>query len=337
MKLQKGRVKTYTIILLLSILGYFGRLMMFNDMTHELNLRLLGFSIVVLVAVWEFFSFVNSRLKKQFPIDEAPVMRVVLQLSIGALFLFGVRGIGIYFLSDYFPVEFNWAFRAAIFVVDFFVTACINALFFIAEYIEKWKQSIQRAERLEREKTQVQFDNLKNQLNPHFLFNALTSLNSLIKSNPELASDFLQNMSRVYRYVLKHKDKEVVSLREEINFLNDYLFLLDTRFGEAFRFESAIPDQELGKGIVPVTLQILVENAIKHNIISDKKPLRIHVYVEGDYLVMKNASHPKKSVEGSNGLGLENLKNLYRYLSDLNLFWEIDEQEYRIHIPLIER
>lgn len=333
----KGRIRTYTVILVLSVLGYFGRLMMFNEMSHAFNIRLLAFSFFVLIAVWEFFSLVDRQLKKQFPIDEAPLQRVILQLSISSLFLFGIRGLGIYWLADYFPIEFNWAFRAAIYVVDFFVAASINSLFFIAEYIEKWKLSIQRAERLEREKTQVQFDNLKNQLNPHFLFNALTSLNSLIKSNPELASDFLQNMSRVYRYVLKHKDKEVVSLREETEFLNDYLFLLETRFGEAFRFESTIPEEALGKGIVPVTLQILVENAVKHNIISDKKPLHLCLSVEGDYLVMKNANHPKKNVEGSNGLGLENLKNLYRYMSDLTLYWELNEREYKIHIPLIER
>ncbi len=337
MKRLKGRLKIYTVILVISVLGYLGRLIMFTEMTYSSNVQLLVFSFFVLGAVWEFFSFLNSRLKKQFPIDKAPVQRVVLQLSLGSLFLFALRAVGIFLLADYFPVDFNWAFRAAIYVVDFFVTACINSLFFIAEYIEKWKQSIQRAERLEKEKTQVQFDNLKNQLNPHFLFNALASLNSLIRSNPELASEFLQNMSRVYRYVLKHKDKEVISLEEEYQFLNDYLFLLETRFGSAFRFKSNLPDEALEKGIVPVTLQILVENAVKHNIISEKNPLLIEVSIEGDYLVMKNAYHPKNRVEESNGLGLENLKNLYRYLSDLNLFWEIRDQKYSIHIPLIER
>src|SRR5690606_15421651 len=137
--------------------------------------------------------------------------------------------------------------------------------FFIREYFEKWQQSIDRAERLEKEKAQVQFDNLKNQLNPHFLFNALTSLNSLIKTNPQLASDFLQHMSRVYRYVLRHKDKHVVSLHEELDFISNYLFLMKTRFGEAFQFTCEVPEKEKEKGIVPVTLQILIENAVKHN------------------------------------------------------------------------
>ncbi|MBI1223250.1 MAG: histidine kinase [Bacteroidetes bacterium] len=341
-KLLKGiratwdRKLVYIFAAVISLVGFAGRGLYFDTMPSNLNLYITFFSFIVLVSIWEVFSFLNRTLKKRFPLDKAPIPRVVIQIGLGTIFLFSLRALGIHLLGDYFPVEFNWAFRAAIYVVDFFLTACVNSLFFISEYIEKWKQGVQRADRLEKEKTQVQFDNLKNQLNPHFLFNALTSLNSLIKTDPKLASEFLQNMSRIYRYVLQHKDKDVVSLREEKDFVADYLFLMDTRFGEAFEFKEAIDERMMDKGIVPVTLQILIENALKHNTISLKKPLHLRLYTENNYLVMENNYQPKNRVEGSNKLGLENLKNLYSYLSDRPLDWQIEEGIFRIQIPLID-
>lgn len=337
MKKLRGRKLAYSIFLALSIGGYFGRLVMFREMSHEMNLQLILFSLVIFILVWEFFVLLNRQMSRFFPLHEAPIKRVALQLGLSFIVLSGVRGMGIYFFREYFPFEINWAFRAAIYVVDFFFVGCVNAIFFIVEYIRKWQESIRRAERLEREKTQVQFDNLKNQLNPHFLFNALSSLNSLIKNNPELASDFLQHMSRVYRYVLQHKEKNVVSLREEQEFVRDYLFLLDTRFGESFNFRNTIPEEKLEAGIVPVTFQILIENAIKHNTLSDKKPLKIEVFIEDGYLVMSNTVQRKNMVQGSNGFGLENLKNLYAYLSDKELSWKEENGVFRIQVPLVER
>lgn len=337
MKRLKGRTLAYSIFLVLAISGYFGRLVMFREMSHEMNLQLIGFSVLIFILVWEFFVLLNRQMSRFFPLHKAPIKRVAIQLGLSFLFLSGIRAVGIHFIGDYFPFELNTAFRVAIYVVDFFFVGCVNAIFFILEYIQKWQESIQRADRLEREKTQVQFDNLKNQMNPHFLFNALSSLNSLIKTNPELASEFLQNMSKVYRYVLQHKEKNVVSLREELEFIGDYLFLLDTRFGSSFEFKSTIPIEKLEEGIVPVTFQILIENAIKHNTLSDKKPLQLHVFIEDDFLVMSNPVQKKNMVQGSNGLGLENLKNLYAYLSKRELSWKEEAGVFRIQIPLVER
>ncbi|MDX5320640.1 MAG: histidine kinase, partial [Bacteroidota bacterium] len=163
------------------------------------------------------------------------------------------------------------------------------------------------------------------------------SLNSLIRTNPELASEFLQNMSRIYRYVLQHKDKVVVGLQEELQFIKDYLFLMETRFGKGFQCEIQIEEESLEKGIVPVTLQILIENAIKHNSISASKPLHLRLWVDQDFLVMENNYQPKTMVEGSNKVGLENLNNLYQYLSETPISWEIRDGAFSIRIPLIER
>src|SRR5262249_11801226 len=153
------------------------------------------------------------------------------------------------------------------------------------------------AERLEKEKSQVQFDNLKNQLNPHFLFNALTSLNSLIFENQSLASEFLQQLSKVYRYVLQNKEKNFVTLQTELDFIQHYVSLLHTRFGPALfiEVEVAAPMREMA--LVPVTLQILIENALKHNIVDPKRPLKIDIVTMGDYLVVSNNLQVRKRVE----------------------------------------
>ena len=186
-----------------------------------------------------------------------------------------------------------------------------------------------------KEQTQVKYDALRNQLNPHFLFNALTSLNSLIFENQQLASEFLQQLSKVYRYTLQNKDKDTVSLSTEIDFINNYIFLFKTRFENAIHFKIEIDKDSRDKGIVPVTIQVLIENAVKHNIVTDKSPLIISIIAKGNFLTVENTVNKKSQVEASNKQGLENLKTLYQYLSDTDV--EITETDslFRVRIPLI--
>jgi LytS/YehU family sensor histidine kinase len=211
----------------------------------------------------------------------------------------------------------------------------VNAVFFIKYFLGRWKESIVLTERLEKEKAQVQFDNLKNQLNPHFLFNALTSLNSLIFENQELASQFLQQMSKVYRYVLLNKDKNFVSLQTEIDFIRNYVFLVETRFEGALKIRFDIHQDDIDRAIVPVTLQILIENACKHNIIDREKPLNIDVLTVGDYLVVSNNLQLRRTVESSNKTGLDNLKSLYAFLTTKPVIIESLDDRFNVKVPLI--
>ncbi|NTS43044.1 histidine kinase [Flavisolibacter sp. BT320] len=192
-----------------------------------------------------------------------------------------------------------------------------------------------KAQALEKEKALVMYEGLKQQLNPHFLFNSLTSLGSLIKVDPKLASQFLDGMSKIYRYILKSRDHEVVSLGEEVKFVAHYIRLQQTRFETGLQVNIAVPEDEYYKKIAPVTLQNLLENAIKHNIIDDESPLVIHIYIEDDYLVTRNNLQRKNFVETSNRQGLRNLTSLYRYLTRKPIVIEEDEQFYTIKIPLI--
>lgn len=192
-----------------------------------------------------------------------------------------------------------------------------------------------KAQTLEKEKALVQFENLKQHLNPHFLFNSLTSLSGLIETDQNMASGFLSQMSKIYRYILKNRESETVSLQEEMEFVKWYIHLQQTRFGSGLQVKFCINDDLLDRKIAPVTLQNMVENAIKHNIVDQESPLVIEIVTEEDYLVVRNNLQRKRMVETSNRQGLANLQKLYQYLTTRLILIEESEQYYQIKLPLI--
>ncbi|MBI1226542.1 MAG: hypothetical protein GC192_15010 [Bacteroidetes bacterium] len=200
---------------------------------------------------------------------------------------------------------------------------------------QKMSELLGKAQLLEKEKALVQYESLKQQLNPHFLFNSLTSLGSLISIDPKGAATFLDSLSKTYRYILKSSERETVPLAEELKFGETFVKLQKTRFGEGLRVNLNVDEADFHRKIVPVTLQNLIENAIKHNIIDEEEPLEIDVTVEGGYLVVRNNLQKKKFVETSNKRGLSNLQSFYNYLSDKPIVVEEDEQFFTIKIPLI--
>jgi sensor histidine kinase YesM len=192
-----------------------------------------------------------------------------------------------------------------------------------------------KAQMLEKEKTQVMYENLKQHLNPHFLFNSLTSLSSLIRIDQQVAGDFLERMSKVYRYILKNKDNETVPLAEELKFVDLYIQLQKTRFAKGLEINLNIDEAHHYRKIAPVTLQNLVENAIKHNIADPDSPLVIDLFIENDYLVVRNNLQKKNFVETSNKQGLANMESLYRYLSGRPMIITEDANYFTVKIPLI--
>jgi ligand-binding sensor domain-containing protein len=188
---------------------------------------------------------------------------------------------------------------------------------------------------LEKEKAQVMYENLKQHLNPHFLFNSLTSLSSLIRINQDMAGNFLERMSKIYRYILKNRDSETVTLQEELNFVSNYIELQKTRFENGLQVHIMVDDEHMYKRIAPVTLQNLVENAIKHNTTSRQKPLIIDFFVQDEYLIVSNSLQRKTFVETSNKTGLESMKDLYSYLSERPLLVEEDGDRFVVRVPLL--
>jgi len=164
----------------------------------------------------------------------------------------------------------------------------------------------------------------------------LPELNSLIFENQQLASEFLQQLSKVYRYTLQNRDKDTVSLRAEMDFVKHYISLLKTRFGDAIQFTINIEEQDLEKGVVPVISQMLIENVVKHNSISLENPLRISMTTNGNYFIVSNNINKKTQVENSNRLGLQNLKDLYKYLTEKDVSIDATANHFTVLIPLIQ-
>lgn len=326
---------TYGIILSVSVVGFIARLAKWSEFSPVLHVKLLLVSLLLTTVLWESLRFVNNMLDRRYPFERGIATRIMLQVAIGMAIGLAVRLVIHFFGEPALPFKLDGLFIAATWALYMIVPTGVNLGFFTHYFIDRWKDSLLLAERLEKEKALVQFDNLKNQLNPHFLFNALTSLNSLIFENQPLASQFLQHLSKVYRYVLQNKDKNFVTLETELDFIENYVFLLTTRFNNAVAIRIDVRADARTQAVVPVTLQILIENALKHNIADREKPLTIDILTVGDYLVVSNNLQLRKRVETSNKQGLENLRSLYGFLTQKPVLIEQTGDRFYVKVPLL--
>lgn len=286
-----------------------------------------------------FFGYIirliDIGLDKSYPFERNPAKRIFIQFLITLFALTAMRIIPYLLLYDRFPYHPSPEIIAATYAINIFMVLSVILSIFGYHFFVRWKQEKLIAAELEKEKALVQYDNLKNQLNPHFLFNALSSLNSLIFENPQLASDFLQQLSKVYRYVLEHKDHNSVTLQTEVRFVSHYVKLLETRFGGGLKVVFDIDEEANEKMVVPVTLQILLENAVKHNTTSATNPLLVTIRANAECLEVENTLQRKNAIEVSNKMGLANLRNLYQYVSDKQVQVIETDSLFTVKIPLL--
>lgn len=292
-------------------------------------------SLLEIVSLWEFLLFIGRILEKKLPVLHHPYTRILLQIVLtyglsmitGALFF--------YIIDLLFKVDYQPQMIAIMHLVYFMLIAVMNLIYFGTIYSFNWKNDLIKLANVQREQAIVKYDVLKNQLNPHFLFNSLTSVNSLIHADPDLATDFLQQLSKVYRYILQNKEKETVSVGTELDFIANYTALLKTRFTDAIEFDIHLNEDAKEREIVPVTLQILIENAVKHNIASIAHPLKISITDSDSFLIIQNNINRKGQVEASNNQGMGNLKSLYQYLASKPIEIVESNNSYVVKIPLI--
>lgn len=241
---------------------------------------------------------------------------------------FDLLGIGDQILMrDYYPDKL---------IINFTVTVIIAMTYESGYFFSGWKAQLMLNEQIQSRQLQSELSALKNQISPHFLFNSLNTLITLIQESPEKATAFTEKLSDVYRYILQFKESEVVDLNTELAFAEAYGFLMKMRFEEGLELDIQIPQNERHKGIAPLSLQLLIENAIKHNVVSKSKPLKLEVYTEnGISLIVKNNLQPKRSSAASTGTGLKNIKSRYALLSQ----HEVDIIETPLHfmvaLPLL--
>ncbi|MUU78176.1 histidine kinase [Winogradskyella endarachnes] len=216
-------------------------------------------------------------------------------------------------------------------------TLSVVTIFHIIYFYNRYQKNKIKEQKVIAGTASAKFDALKNQLDPHFLFNSLNVLTSLIEENPDKAQKFTTSLSKVYRYVLEQKSKELVTVDEELKFAKTYMSLLKMRFEDSIIFE--IPDKASNpeSKVVPLSLQLLLENAVKHNMVTTTKPLHVKIYEDGDYLVVQNNLQPKQIVKKSSGVGLENIKQRYNLLSKRRVYINQRATDFAVAIPMLTK
>jgi len=242
------------------------------------------------------------------------------------------------FVKHFFDFQINQhRHDEGLFYRNFFCSAIVLASIFVIR-LNNQKKSIElENEKLRNESLQSQFESLKNQVSPHFLFNSLTALKILVADSPDLAGQYITHLSMVLRYTLQSNLKQLVPLSEEMEFTQSYLFLLKMRYDTNLTVQTWITDKYLDYRLPPLTVQTLVENAVKHNEISNQYPLQINIQTfEDDYLGVTNKIQEKLTQEDGTGIGLSNLSKLFRLLGDYDIQIFKNSQEFKVIVPLLK-
>jgi sensor histidine kinase YesM len=298
---------------------------------------LIIYSLSIGIPFMKAYEYIEWKLEQYIPWLSKPNLRFFLTATIeiagGIIILFVVNYI-IYVLiqGEETGTLFNKTSEGLTYMIIFTIIGII--LINSSHFFNSWKQAAVNEEKLKREKLAAEYEALKNQVNPHFLFNSLSALSSLVYKDQQKAVDFIREFSNVFRYVLESREREVVDFATEKKLLESVMYLNRIRYEGALIVKIDIPAAK-DKYIIPMALQMLLENAIKHNVISDDKPLTVEFTEEEDYVVVKNNFQPKKSEIVSNKVGLENIRSRYKYLSAKEVIIENSESEFIVKIPVL--
>ncbi|MCR5889202.1 histidine kinase [Hymenobacter sp. J193] len=300
-----------------------------------------GYNFCYTVGLWLANGYPSEWLNRRADWTAQPIRRFLITLAFSLV----VSLLVILLVSGSFLVFYHHRPLSDLsvrqFVVPLLITVVISLFMHSRSFLLGWREAAIQTERLQKENAQAQADSLRRQLDPHFLFNSLNALTSLVEENdPARATRFIRQLSQVYRYVLDAQEQEVVTLAEELRFVEAYLFLQRTRLGEGVQVEMpALPAALETLLVPPLAVQLLLENALKHNATSQRDPLQIQVTLDAAArtLTVRNQRRPRRLPEGeSTGLGLQNLGARYAFLTKQTVQVAQTETEFCVTLPLLE-
>ncbi|OFZ28080.1 MAG: hypothetical protein A2437_04220 [Bacteroidetes bacterium RIFOXYC2_FULL_40_12] len=284
------------------------------------------------------YYLLEKRLNNALPWNQSLIKRFLVQLALEILIIFS--------LFVVFRWLILWLFYQNVLVVItdeliliftvILVAFLYNLLNLWIFLLFQWRHSLAEMERFKKESAESKFEALQNQITPHFLFNSLNTLSSLMYENVDTAASYIRQLSSVYRYVLENSQTDLVPLKQELTFIDAYEYLLGLRFSDRLLFKRNIDNRLLDSMIAPMTLQLLIENAVKHNVISAKKPLTIEIVAQNGYVEIRNNVQIKTAEGYSSGQGLKNIQSRYQFLSPNPVVIENSESQFVVQIPLIE-
>jgi len=309
----------------------------FSSLKNFLLATILTFAIIMLTYV--SCGMVATVLNNRYPKYSETFKRIAIGMIIYVAIMTAAISI-IFWGYDYIGFlgyQLNKSQYAWCLIVGIFCNLLATSLNEGVAFYEKWRKLVDEAENLKKENLQSQLEGLKGQVNPHFLFNSLNSLSSLISEDPEQAERFLDEMSKVYRYLLRTNEDGLTTLDSEMDFIHSYFHMLKTRYGDGLNLETKIDQHYLTYQLPPLTLQMLVENAVKHNMILKNNPLKILIMTTNSgRLVVSNNLQRKDRLVSSNRVGLTNIVNKYRLMKKEEISVRDDGKEFAVVVPLIQ-
>lgn len=332
----------YLFILLLGIYSYLNLLFTGGKDLFEFEtpqLVLLCLMLFIVFGVWEL-NRIAEKLINRFPCKAKQVVHPLLLLFMISLLnvaLVSVGSLQVLYLILNIPVHLDYNNLKLLILQSLRVNLFLNCLNAIVYYMNRVKQVELEAETLKKNSIEAQFEVLRNQINPHFLFNSFNVLSTLVYRDADMSAKFISQLSNVYRYLLFNQQSKLVSLKDELTFIDSYLYLLKIRFGNNIQIEKKITVLPTRYYVPPGVIQMLIENAIKHNVVSKKNPLQIVLETEKDYLIVENVLQPKKVAEQtSTHVGLNNIISRYGLLSNRQVEVKKSETSFVVKIPLLD-
>jgi two-component system, LytTR family, sensor kinase len=294
------------------------------------------YSFIVGLSIWKGNQYLGYFLAKKFPWEKNPSKTLFYIISASVIFTavdIAVVNYLIYkfvyhiSISDNFERIFNYE------VITFGIALLITTIIYLKHFFLSWKSLVVREEEFKHQALALQYETLKSYVNPHFLFNSLSVLSSLVEKDTVKSQKFIKQLSDIYRYVLEQKDKELVDLSTELAFAQSFIDLHKIRHGENLKVEVHVDD--LTGYIIPLSMQILLENAFKHNIISEEEPLEVKVWRENDFIIVQNKFQERRTINQSSGFGLDTITKRYEFFTKQELIVTNSRDFFTVKIPVL--
>ncbi len=289
---------------------------------------------------WLGFRYIQKNYHKKYPGYEFTTARLIYIGSRMLLMFIAIKVIVGYLVHSLLPDHTNfWRGGEEGIETTLISILLISLFFFVYEgiyYLNRSKSIELEKKQLEQITAEQKLSTLKNQVNPHFLFNSLNTLVTIIPEEPDLAIEFVQQMSKTYRNILEYRDEKLVTIEQELTALDSYIYLLKTRFQGKIHIYNTIDKEQYDNFILPLSLQILIENAVKHNITSQTKPLKIELTSSDTHIHVKNNLQKKNQQYNSTKMGLANIKSRYNLLVDKEIIIQETEEEFIVSLPIIK-
>jgi hypothetical protein len=333
-----SRELTHVLIIILittSVTYFFAGNRLFTNFFDYSRSFFYGFSVGW--TIWKGNQILGYYLEKIVPWDVKPVFALVIHLISSIVFtlidIIVVNFLVYKYIFDFNPINDLRRFIGFV-AIQFGIAMLITTIYYIKHYFVSWRKLVLSQEKLKQDALSMQYETLKSYVNPHFLFNSLSVLSSLVEKDTAKSQEFIKQLSDIYRYVLEQKDKELVPLKTELEFIKSYINLFKIRYGENLVVELDIIDDK--GSIIPLSLQILLENAVKHNIISSEEPLIVTINREADYIIVKNKLQTRKTIDQNGGLGLHTISKRYEYFTKRPMIVSREDGYFTVKIPIID-